>query len=92
LATWNCHTGEKEVSEAVDTIDKKGKESVGEFIKKTRAELDKTTFPSRDDVQKTTIIVVISVLFFAVYLFLIDHVWVYLLEGLNWLVSWLVGI
>jgi len=80
------------VSEAVDTIDKKGKESVGEFIKKTRAELDKTTFPSRDDVQKTTIIVVISVLFFAVYLFLIDHVWVYLLEGLNWLVSWLVGI
>ena len=80
------------MSEAVDTIDKKGKESVGEFIKKTRAELDKTTFPSRDDVQKTTIIVVISVLFFAVYLFLIDHVWVYLLEGLNWLVSWLVGI
>jgi len=80
------------VSEAVDTVDKKGKEGVGEFIQKTRAELDKTTFPSRDEVQKTTIIVVISVLFFAVYLFLIDHMWVYVLEGLSWVVGKLVGI
>lgn len=80
------------MSEAVDTVDKKRKESVGEFVRQTRAELDKTTFPSRDEVQKTTIIVVISVLFFAVYLFLIDHMWVYLLEGLNWLVGKIVGI
>jgi preprotein translocase SecE subunit len=80
------------VSEAVDTIDKKGKDGVGEFIRKTRAELDKTTFPSRDDVQKTTISVVISVIFFAVYLFIMDHIWVYVLEGLNWLVNWLIGI
>jgi len=43
-------------------------------------------------VQKTTIIVVISVIFFAVYLFAWDHIWVYVLEGLNWLVSWLTGI
>ena len=80
------------MSEAVDTIDKKRKEGVGEFVRQTRAELDKTTFPSRDEVQKTTIIVVISVLFFAVYLFAVDHLWVYLLEGLNWLVEKLVGI
>ena len=77
------------MSEAVDTIDKKGKEGVGEFVKKTRAELDKTTFPSRDEVQKTTIIVVISVIFFALYLFGVDHLWVYLLEGLNWVVEYL---
>jgi len=82
--------GENKVSE--DTVDKKRKEGVGEFVKQTRAELDKTTFPSRDEVQKTTIIVVVSVLFFAVYLFLIDHMWVYLLEGLNWLVGKVVGI
>lgn len=80
------------MSEAVGTIDKKRKEGVGEFIKSTRAELDKTTFPSRDEVQKTTIIVVISVIFFAVYLFAMDHIWVYVLEGLNWLVGWLVGL
>jgi preprotein translocase subunit SecE len=82
----------KSVSEAVGTIDKKEKEGIGEFVKETRAELDKTTFPSSDEVQKTTIIVIISVVFFAVYLFLIDHMWVYLLEGINWLVGKLFGI
>lgn len=80
------------MSEAVDTIDKKGKEGVGEFIQKTRAELDKTTFPSRDEVQKTTIIVVISVIFFAIYLFAMDHFWVYVLDAVNWVVNWLVGL
>jgi preprotein translocase SecE subunit len=81
------------VSEAVDILDKgKKKEGVGEFIKNTRGELEKTTFPSTDDVKNTTIIVVISVIFFAIYLFLVDHAWTYLLEGLNWLVNKIVGI
>lgn len=81
------------MSEAVDILDKgKKKEGVGEFIKNTRAELDKTTFPSTDDVKNTTIIVVISVIFFAIYLFLVDHAWTYILEGLNWTVNKLVGI
>ncbi len=53
----------------------KSREGVGEFIKKTRAELDKTTFPSANDVKGTTIIVIISVLFFAAYLFGIDRLW-----------------
>lgn len=83
------------MSEAVDTLDKKnkdGKEGVGEFIRKTREELDKTTFPSSDDVRNTTIIVIINVIFFAVYLFLIDQAWVYILEGLTWLINKIVGI
>ena len=80
------------MSEAIDTLDKgKHKEGVGEFIKHTRAELDKTTFPSRDDVQKTTLIVVISVIFFATYLFLVDRAWAFLIDGLGWLVTKLVG-
>ena len=79
------------MSEAVDTLDKK-KEGAGEFIRQTRAELDKTTFPSSDEVKNTTIIVIISVIFFALYLFLVDHFWVYALEGLNWLVNKIVGI
>lgn len=70
----------------------KKKEGVGEFIRKTREELDRTTFPSSDDVKKTTIIVVISVIFFAIYLFLIDQSWVYLLEGLTWVVNKIAGI
>jgi preprotein translocase SecE subunit len=75
------------VSEAVE----KKKEGVGEFIKHTRAELDRTTFPSSEDVKNTTIIVVISVIFFATYLFLIDQAWAYLLEALTWVVNKIAG-
>ena len=67
------------------------KEGIGEFIKETRAELDRTTFPSSDDVKNTTIIVIISVIFFAIYLFLIDQAWTYILQGLTWAVNWIAG-
>lgn len=82
------------MSEAIDTLDNqnKPKESVGEFIRHTREELDRTTFPSSDDVKKTTVIVVVSVIFFAVYLFIVDQAWTYLLDGLTWLVNKIVGI
>jgi len=80
------------VSEAVAPIEGKQKESIGEFVRKTRAELDKTTFPSSDDVKSTTIIVIVSVLFFAAYLFLVDHAWTYLLDGLTWLINKAAGI
>ena len=80
------------MSEAVDTLNKgTNKEGVGDFIKKTREELDRTTFPSADLVRNTTIIVVISVIFFALYLFLIDQAWVYILEGLTWVVNKIAG-
>jgi preprotein translocase SecE subunit len=82
------------VSEAGETLDKNNreKEGVGEFIRNTREELEKTTFPSADDVKNTTIIVIINVIFFAVYLFLVDHTWVYILDGLTWLINKIVGI
>ena len=81
------------VSEALDPVDKKEKsESVGEFIRHTREELDKTSFPSSEDVRNTTIITIISVIFFAIYLFLVDQGWTYLLEGLTKLVNWIVGL
>ena len=80
------------MAEAVDTLDKVDKkESVGEFVRKTREELDRTTFPSSDDVKNTTIIVIIAVIFFAIYLFAIDNMWKYLLEGLTWLVNKIAG-
>ena len=80
------------MSEAVAPIDGKQKEGIGEFVRKTRGELDKTTFPSSDDVKSTTIIVIVSVLFFAAYLFLVDHAWVYILDGLTWLINKIAGI
>jgi preprotein translocase subunit SecE len=80
------------VSEAVAPIEGKQKEGIGEFVKKTRAELDKTSFPSSDDVKSTTIIVIVSVLFFAAYLFLVDHAWVYILDALTWVVNKIAGV
>ncbi len=80
------------MSQAAAPIDGKHKESIGEFVKHTRAELDKTSFPSSEDVKSTTIIVIVSVLFFAAYLFLVDHGWTYLLEGLTWLINKIAGV
>ncbi|MGI8786845.1 MAG: preprotein translocase subunit SecE [Pyrinomonadaceae bacterium] len=83
------------MSEAIDTLDNKGKdgkESVGEFIRHTREELDKTTFPSSDDVKNTTLITIAVVIFFAIYLFLVDRAWVYILEGLTWLINKIIGL
>ena len=80
------------MAEAVNTLEGgKKKEGVGEFIRHTREELDRTTFPSSTDVRNTTIIVIISVIFFAVYLFAIDNAWKYVLVGLAWLVNKIMG-
>ena len=80
------------MAEAVAHAERKRKEGIGEFIEKTRSELDKTTFPSSNDVKNTTIIVIIAVFFFATYLFLVDQAWVYLLQGLTWLVNKIAGV
>ena len=69
----------------------KEKEGIGEFIQKTRAELDKTSFPSSNDVKNTTIIVIANVIFFALYLFLIDIGWVYVIEAFTWAVNKIAG-
>jgi preprotein translocase SecE subunit len=67
------------------------KEGVGEFVKEVRAELTRTTFPSSEDVKNTTIIVIVSVIFFAIYLFLIDQAWTYILEAVTWIVNKIAG-
>ena len=78
------------MSEAVDT--QKRKESVGEFISNTRDEMKKTSFPSSEDVRGTTLITIAFVIFFTIYLFLVDKGWVYVLEGLTWLVNKIAGL
>lgn len=80
------------MAEAAGALEKGSKkEGVGEFIQKTREELDRTSFPSSDEVKKTTIIVLINVVFFALYLFLVDKGWIYVLEGLTWLANKVAG-
>ena len=80
------------MSEAAKAPDKQSKGAIGEFVAGTREEMRRTTFPSGDEVRKTTIIVVINVIFFAIYLFFVDQAWVYILEGLTWLVNKIAGI
>ena len=89
------------MSETDGTIEKKDaseKVGPGEFIKQTREELGKVTFPSSEDVRGTTLIVVLNVIFFAVFLFLVDQAWVYVLgdkehnSGLTWLVNKIAGL
>lgn len=80
------------VSEAIDTLGKDKKGGVGEFIRETREEIDKTTFPSSDEVWKTTMVVLFAVIFFAAYLFVVDLMWVNILEGITWLINKIVGV
>ena len=83
------------MSETVDTLEKKEggeKVGVGEFIKQTREELDKVSFPSSEDVRGTTIIVVANVIFFAIFLFLVDQGWVYIFKAIEWVVNKLAGL
>lgn len=81
------------MAEAVDTTiksDEKG--GVGQFVQETREELKRVSYPSREDVQGTTLIVIVNVIFFAIFLFLVDWAWVYILQGIEWLVNRAAGV
>jgi preprotein translocase subunit SecE len=45
-----------------------------EFLKDVRAELKKVTWPTRGDLYKTTIAVIVSSVFFGIFLFVVDLV------------------
>jgi len=45
---------------------------IGLYLNEVKGELKKVTWPSRNDLYKTTIAVVISSIAFGVYLFLVD--------------------
>jgi len=44
------------------------------FLSETRSEMKKVTFPSRDEVINTTVVVIVASFVFAVYLWLADIV------------------
>jgi preprotein translocase subunit SecE len=54
------------------------------FLKEVRAEMAKVSFPSRDEVVATTIVVVIASFIFGIFLFAAD--WV-IAKGFGWLVG-----
>jgi preprotein translocase subunit SecE len=58
-----------------------------QFLHDVRAEMKRVSWPSPTHVQNTTIITLIAVVFFAVYLFLVDQGLSRLILGLEWLVE-----
>jgi preprotein translocase subunit SecE len=45
---------------------------LGNFLKDVRAELRKVTWPSRNEVVNTTVVVIVATVFFGFYLFFMD--------------------
>ena len=60
---------------------------IGQFLHDVRQEMKRVSWPSMSTVQNTTIITLIAVIFFAVYLFLIDQGLARLIIGLDWLLE-----
>jgi len=58
-----------------------------QFLRDTRSEMRRVSWPTANEVKNTTIITLIAVIFFALYLFGIDRVWAYLIEHLRTLMG-----
>jgi preprotein translocase subunit SecE len=50
------------------------------FLREVRAELKKVTWPSRNEVYSTTIVVIFATIFFGFYLFFMDVVFSWLIQ------------
>jgi preprotein translocase subunit SecE len=60
---------------------------MGQFLHDVRQELKRVSWPTAGNVQNTTIITLIAVIFFAVYLFLVDQALSRLILGLDWVIE-----
>ena len=49
-------------------------ERLREFLKDVRSEMRKVIWPSREEVQSTTIVVLVTVFIFAAYFWLVDNI------------------
>ena len=63
-----------------------------QFLHDVRAEMKRVSWPGGTHVQNTTIITLIAVIFFAVYLFAVDQALSRLILGLDWLLEKLAGL
>jgi preprotein translocase subunit SecE len=66
-------------------------ERTAQFLRDVRAEMRRVSWPTPNEVKNTTIITIVAVIFFAVYLFLVDQGLARLILGLEWLVNKLLG-
>ena len=56
---------------------------LGAFVGEVRTEMNKVTFPSREEVVGTTVVVLIASVVFAIFLWIADVVILRLYEGLQ---------
>jgi len=54
-----------------------------QFLRDTRAEMRRVSWPTLNEVKNTTIITLIAVVFFSLYLFGVDRVWGFLIDNLR---------
>ena len=54
-----------------------------QFLRDTRAEMRRVSWPSLVMVRNTTLITLVAVVFFAVYLFAVDRIWTFLIDNLR---------
>jgi preprotein translocase subunit SecE len=60
---------------------------IGQFLRDVRAEMKRVSWPTLAHVKNTTIITLIAVIFFAVYLFAVDQALSRLILGLDWVIE-----
>jgi preprotein translocase subunit SecE len=53
------------------------------FLKDVKAELKKVTWPSRQEVQSTTVVVIIASVFFGFYLFFMDVIFSWIMSQIR---------
>jgi preprotein translocase subunit SecE len=51
-------------------------EGAGKFLRDVKVELSKVIWPGRDEVVSSTVVVLVTIAFFALFIFLIDQVFV----------------
>jgi preprotein translocase subunit SecE len=64
-----------------------GPSRIIQYLRDVRAEMKRVSWPTVNDVKNTTIITLIAVIFFAVYLFAVDQGLSRLIVGLDWLIE-----
>ena len=56
---------------------------IRQFVHDTRAEMRRVSWPGANLVKNTTLITLVAVVFFALYLFAVDRVWAFLIDHLK---------
>ena len=55
---------------------------IAQFLRDTRGEMRRVSWPTLVMVRNTTLITLVAVVFFAIYLFAVDRIWTFLVDNL----------